>query len=338
MAHNQKILEIAPPPDATYMLNHDSDLTDGPRHQAKFNHTLKDLQHLVYMALQAYQTHHQLTYRDDFNVYFPGACVLRENQIIINLTTGRRYTIDKHKQHRTGILAKLKEGTPADSDRLWFVDEEDFVRFVHADTRTEASSVGYDNSKDVEKEVEPLIPTVAWAVFREEPASKGRPFGDDDVAFKPKRVDEFPHQYVEGYRVLVDMQEFDNLILFDIYASNESEATRVKEWFKRAMTAYSWWFTYMGFVQFYFWRSNWELPSTRWRNHLAHRPILYYLRTQEISSTVVRQIGDIVASIRLATPEEHVGEQISINDLTGTVVYMPEITDKQFLERLSLED
>lgn len=126
--------------------------------------------------------------------------------------------------------------------------------------------------------------TITYSITREEPGSIGgnkQPFdGTREIVPRYREVQKMndtESQMIYG-------QWFDSLVQFDVWTLTNWEAENLALWFKRFMTVHRGFLKDMGLSEIFFWWRGRDEVASKIQNHLHLRTLVYYVRTEEISS------------------------------------------------------
>ena len=126
--------------------------------------------------------------------------------------------------------------------------------------------------------------TITYKITREEPGAIGgdkQPFGVPRELTPRLREDEVLEDK-KSRRVFG--QWFDTLVQFDCWTLTNYEADELALWFKRFMIRYRDFFRYMGLGEIHFWWRGEDDVTRKLRNSLNFRTLVYFIRTEEIST------------------------------------------------------
>ncbi len=96
---------------------------------------------------------------------------------------------------------------------------------------------------------------------------------------------------VLGYQI--KGQHFDNLIQFDIWSKNNKKAEILAEYIEYFMMTYRPMFLELGMIKLHMHSRLRDEVLLNWRNGLVNRSILYYIRSETVTATPVREIKQI---------------------------------------------
>jgi len=140
------------------------------------------------------------------------------------------------------------------------------------------------HTRTMDNPTESFKDTITFQVTREEPGSIGgdkQPFGDTREVV-PRLREQVPDSNDE--LVNIYGQWFDTLVQFDVWSLTNYEVDQMALWFKRFMTIHRNFFKEMGLSEILFWWRGVDDVSSKLRNSLHVRTLVYYIRTEEIMS------------------------------------------------------
>lgn len=141
--------------------------------------------------------------------------------------------------------------------------------------------------------VEKFRDTITYKVTREEPASRGgskQPFGGNrEVTPQPRefRVGEDRKSH-EVYG-----QMFDTLVQFDVWSISNYRVEDLAIWFKRFMIKYRGFLREMGLSEILFWWRGEDDVTSKIKNSINFRSLVYYIRTEEIMTSEEEVLKEI---------------------------------------------
>lgn len=141
----------------------------------------------------------------------------------------------------------------------------------------------YDQTMD--NPVKLFRDTVTYKITREEPGSVGgskQPFGDTRELTPQLRMD---NAKVGATVTQIYGQTFDTLVQFDVWSLTNFEAEKLALWFKRFMTRYRPFFRELGLSDIHFWWRGEDDVTSKLRNALHLRSLVYFIRTEELLTT-----------------------------------------------------
>ncbi len=114
-------------------------------------------------------------------------------------------------------------------------------------------------------------------------------------------------------------QWYDNLVQFDCWSTDNSEANRLVVWFEDFMELYTPQLRTNGASQILFWERMRDQTIERWRDDIDNRTTVYYMRTQKIRTRRLRTFRKYNFKIQIGTSDnpELYTEPIGISSLTG---------------------
>ena len=113
-------------------------------------------------------------------------------------------------------------------------------------------------------------------------------------------------------------QWFDNLVQFDIWASNGRTAEQRAVWFQRTMELLKGTLMRQGVQKLAFWSRLEDDTITKWRSDIAVRSLRYYVRTEELQLIRAGKIQsvDVYANVQYDLREDE-DELAKAMDLLG---------------------
>jgi len=88
----------------------------------------------------------------------------------------------------------------------------------------------------------------------------------------------------------VEGQFFDNLVQFDIWSRNNKSAEELADYLEDFMTEYRGMFIELGTTKLHFHSRIRDEMILNWKNGLSNRSLIYYVRTEKVNATPVREI------------------------------------------------
>jgi len=246
--------------------------TRGDMRQADRNATLKDLTNYIYQSLIDYQGKWEATDISDFTISMPNARYLAVGDLIKNITTGKFYTISSIVDSSTKTITVTGPTAPVVGQVLALQDKN-MVNFVS------------DYSKEYKDKIaNTWVDTISFFVKRKEPGTIGKHPFDPPTEIKPRvrecRVDpDYPDHHIS-----ILGQWFDVLLQFDCWAKTNNRADDLIAWFEEFVFKYTWVWKKNGVNEILYWMRIKDEQVSKWRNDLAARSILYYFRTETITT------------------------------------------------------
>jgi len=139
-------------------------------------------------------------------------------------------------------------------------------------------------SKTMENPTALFKNTITYMITREEPGSLGgnnQPFGGATRELTPRHREAIKTSDEKSRSF--HGQLFDTLVQFDIWALTNWEVEQLAIWFKRFMMSYRGFFKEMGISELLFWWRGRDDVSSKLKNSLHVRSLVYFVRTEEIS-------------------------------------------------------
>jgi len=224
-----------------------------------------------------------------------------EGTRMINTTTNEVYVIEdivsNPKTKRWEGLVRISSTTPPDKNllhKLKFIDIKDRVRFTQEFSAPLQIPQGSQQSvNETEIDAGPMIPTVTWALIREEPGTFGRePFGPQKLyKGRPRELLKDPDN--PGHSIDVRVQTFDNLVQFDCWTTDNFASNKLANWFKKFLSLYIPILKRNGVQEMLFWQRLRDSAVTKWRQDLISRTLQYFVRTEDIDIVTRKDIVSI---------------------------------------------
>lgn len=281
--------------------------------------TIMDLASMIEEALTAYQGYWVKNPLMEFRGWLQFARELNVGDQVYNKTTGDVYTIKDLLYEPDGSFlgeVLLSGGSdPRETDRLE-LDKRSSIVFGHADPRSEVPSARFTESGVKVDKPAPFPEVIEWSVQRMEPGTVGkRPFDRERQAVPMLRESNLDDLVDPGIGVDVKGQWFDNIVQFDLFARtnevlygskkvNGTGTVGLIKWFKDFMLRYNWVFQWNGITRILDWQSTRDQAVSQYRNDMVHRPLLYYVRTEDVSMARFRRIARIDVLVNIGTPME----------------------------------
>lgn len=128
--------------------------------------------------------------------------------------------------------------------------------------------------------------TITFQITRQEPGSVGgdkQPFGDTREVVPRLRESRINATTNKEERVYG--QWLDTLVQFDVWTLTNYEADALAIWFHRFMVRYRDYMKHMGLSEILFWWRGRDDVSTKLRNGLHKRTLVFYVRFEELINT-----------------------------------------------------
>lgn len=138
--------------------------------------------------------------------------------------------------------------------------------------------------KTMDNPTEMFADTVTYMITRKEPTSIGgdkQPFGSGSRELTP-RVREVQRTNDDKSRIIYG-QRYDSLVQFDLWALSNFEVDVLALWFERFMTVHRGFLKHMGLSEVLFWWRGRDTVSSKLKNNLNLRTLVYFVRTEDIS-------------------------------------------------------
>jgi hypothetical protein len=278
---------------------------------------VQDLFLFVEMALKQYQSY--FVKKSPWRGYFQFARYLDVGHKIYNHTTGDVYTVKElfyePDDSFTGEVLLTGGTDPEETDRLR-LDDRNLIVFSHADPRSEVPSVNVEGQGERADEPALLNDTIELSIMRSEPGTVGKkPFDRERQALPLLREPHTDDLIDPGMVADIYGWWFDHIIQFDLFSRTndrlygrrkpDSSGTQgLVEWFQDFMQRNRWVYLYNGIQQILEWQGTQDKPLGRFRNDMVHRPLLFYVRTERVSTARYRRIEQIDVLVNIGLPEE----------------------------------
>jgi hypothetical protein len=244
--------------------------------KADRNATLNQITTYIYQSLIDFQGKWNQTDRGSWVIELPNARYLAVGDKITNTTTNKVYLITEviSQPGRGGMVRLNNQGAPTliEGDAL-VLEEKNTVNF-------ESSYSRYYQDKPVSD----WRDTIIFRVKRREPGTIGKHPFDPPTEIKPRIREYYPDEKHPGCHVMVMGQWFDNLIQFDCWSKFGNAADSLIEWFEDFMYKYTWVWKKNGVNEILYWMRMVDAESTKFRNDLSVRTVLYYFRSETITT------------------------------------------------------
>jgi len=256
--------------DPYFLLNPGQDTMPQSDRNATINHLTK----YIFQRLLDFQGKWERTDRGSDIIAMPNARYLAAGDKIVNITTRKGYLISEVivEAGKGGIirLNLLNAPVPKDGDILG-LEEKNTINF-------ESSYSRYYQDKPISD----WRDTIIYRVKRREPGTISKHPFDPPSEIKPRIRESRVDPDHPGCHVIVMGQWFDNLIQFDCWSKYNNRADELIEWFEDFMYKYTWVWKKNGVNEVLYWMRTVDEESTKFRNDLATRCIIYYFRTEKI--------------------------------------------------------
>jgi len=244
--------------------------------QSDRNASLNQITTYIYQSLLDFQGRWTESDRGSYTICMPNARYLAVNDKIANITTKKTYVIVEviSEAGKGGMVRLNTFGTPppVEGDIL-ALEEKNTVNF-------ESSYSRYYQDKPIED----WRDTVIYRVKRREPGTIGKHPFDPPTEIKPRIRETRVDPDHPGCHIVVMGQWFDNLVQFDVWSKYNNRADELIEWFEDFMYKYTWVWKKNGVNEILYWMRTTDEESSKWRNDLAVRTVIYYFKTEKIVS------------------------------------------------------
>lgn len=149
--------------------------------------------------------------------------------------------------------------------------------------------------------------TITFSVEKSVPGSfgEGSPFESSVRNLKPILREEVEDTDNPGYKVVTLGYYYDNLIKLTCFARTNKEANARTTWLQKLMSEYAWWYTRQGVNRILFWERQPDFFLDENGAKLYGRPLLYYVRTEELTVLRERVLEELIVDTGL-TPQSSV--------------------------------
>lgn len=294
---------------------------------------IQDLFTMIGEALEAYQGYFVKHEYEPFRGKFQFARYLAEGDKIYNRTTGDVYTVEGLLVEDDGTFqgqVVLSGGTdPKETDRLR-LDRKNTIVYSHAHPRSEVSSTKFDSDTDRTDNPAPFNDTIEASQMRFEPGTVGkRPFDRERQALPVVRESNLDTLIDPNVAMETKGQWYDHIVQFDLFSKTNrrldgegkldgSGDPGLLSWFQDFMMRYRWVFLWNGIQQLLEWQGTRDEPVSNIKSDMVHRPLLYYVRTERVSTARVRRISQIDVLVNIGAPSE-LAEQSGCPAPTGQI-------------------
>lgn len=141
--------------------------------------------------------------------------------------------------------------------------------------------------------------SISVTITRREPGtfSQGAPFEGSVRNLRPVLREYKNDPDNPGYRIAVYGKWYDNLVKFTCWASTNAEAIRRSFWFEEFMEKYTWFFVISGVPRVLFMSQEEEVTVDNDGNKLYGRSLIYYVKTEKITTVSEKQLEEIYVSL-----------------------------------------
>lgn len=278
-----------------------------------------DLMMMAARTLKDYQGYFVKHSYEPFRGWFQFARILLEGDKITNETTGDVYTIARLIEEPDGSFlgqVLLNGGTdPKETDRLR-LDPKATIVFSHAAPRSEVSSTKPDSTTERVDQAAPFYEHIEWSMRRTEPGTVGkRPFDRERQALPKIRQYNLDDNVDPTIAVDIYGWWMDHIVQFDLFTRTYGELygrpeltgggpIGLVQWFQDFMQRYRWVFLWNGVQQLLEWQGSEDKPVGRYKNDMVNSALLWYVRTERLSTARVRRIEQIDVLVNIGAPEE----------------------------------
>jgi hypothetical protein len=238
------------------------------------NASLNQITTYIYQSLIDFQGKWEPSTRGSNVISFPNARYLAVGDKVTNITDNKAYLITEVlvPANRGGTVRLNLQGAPVPVEgKVLKLEEKNTVNF-------ESSYSRYYQDKPITD----WRDTIVFRVKRREPGTIGKHPFDPPTEIKPRIREYYPDTRHPGCHVMVMGQWFDNLIQFDCWSKFGNAADELIEWFEDFMYKYTWVWKKNGVNEILYWMRLVDLESTKFRNDLSVRTVIYYFKTEKI--------------------------------------------------------
>jgi len=244
------------------------------KRQSDRNATLNQITTYIHQSLLDFQGKWDRTDRSDYIISMPNARYLAVGDKISNITANKFYLIAEviSEAGKGGMIRLNTQGASApQEDDVLRLDEKNTINF-------ESSYSRYYQDRPLEQWKD----TIIYRVKRREPGTISKHPFDPPTEIKPRIREYIVDIDHPGCHVVVMGQWFDNLIQFDCWSKYNNRADDLIEWFEDFVYKYIWVWKKNGVNEILYWMRNTDEESSKWRNDLAVRNVIYYFKTEKI--------------------------------------------------------
>lgn len=126
---------------------------------------------------------------------------------------------------------------------------------------------------------------------------QGAPFEGSVKNLRPLIRENVPDPDAPGYRKVVSGKWYDNLVRFTCWAQTNKEAIERAFWFESFMEKYTWFYVASGVPRVIFWAQEADTLINNDGQKLYGRPLLYYVKTEEITTHSEKEIEEIFINL-----------------------------------------
>jgi len=268
---------------------------------------------------------------DKYRLIFPYAWFVKVGDKVKNTTTDAEYTVQDilvngpPAPYGPGYEVVLSGGRkPAASDRLR-LHPSNTIDYFHSYPKANAEPYKFDDQGTLKSTTRAWNDTITFMVMRREPGSSSpNPFGDGKI-YKPRYIESEldrlnPDTISANYFML-----WESLVQFDCWAQTNERADRLLHWFEDFIFRYAPVWEFNGVIEILPWRVDQDRTTTRWRNDIVSRSVIYYFRTQTVYSARSRRLAAIEIAADVGTQLESDTSQIAEDAYEGDVIEYPPI-------------
>lgn len=129
--------------------------------------------------------------------------------------------------------------------------------------------------------------------------SQGAPLEGNVKNLRPILRETKSDPEVPGYRKVILGKYFDNIVKFTCWARTNKEAISRSFWFEQFIEKYTWYFKISGVQRVIFWKQEPDLLIDNDGKKLYGRPLLFFVRTEELTEYSEKEIEEIYINLLL---------------------------------------
>jgi hypothetical protein len=192
-----------------------------------------------------------------------------------------------------------------------------------------------------------FVPTITWTVIKREPGvTAGRANRSDAPReLKPRLREAYKDLDNPGYTVGVYGQVFDCTVKFDCWSTDGRSAASLMQWFEHFIYLHTWILQERGLGQMIFQSQDLSPGVQKWRAGTVSRSLTYYIRTEKIHLSMMRDLTNLSISTELVSTTEvcdprWIADQFVTGQLTETAYQQlfRDLDGKQLFMRIALTD
>lgn len=166
------------------------------------------------------------------------------------------------------------------------------------DSPNKASLVWEEPDKDT------VTPCISISLVRREPGKfdQGAPFEGSVKQLRPVVRESKEDPSSPGYRKVILGKWHDNLVRFTCWAQTNKEAIELSFKFEEMMDKYTWFYRASGVNRVLFWGQEEDKLINNEGKKLYGRPILYFVKTEEISEYSEKELEEVFIDLMVNKP------------------------------------